>query len=142
VRRLFLCLFILSCFACKHKAVHGITAVCTPDSLIIKGLDGEPIDALGNDSVTTTADWQTLIPIYKMPADTSLKDYQPMQPGQYAIGGENNDEVIFKPDTPFSKGQTYFVRCYDFAQGSSLTDHILRHSKMGQHSYTDLIFKQ
>jgi hypothetical protein len=140
MRTVILFLTIMVLFSCTTKIeAPQITITKTGNNSIkFTGLDQAAIQQLENDS-TSASSWQSVIPVYKMPADTDLKDYQPVQPGKYAIA---DNTVIFTPDTPFVNGQTYFVRYYDFAQGSSLTEHILHHSKMGQHAYTDLIFKQ
>jgi hypothetical protein len=96
------------------------------------------IQSLNSDSVSSSV-WQSLIPVYKMPADTDLKDYQPVQPGKYTV---QDSIVIFTPDTPLKKGQAYFVRYYHYDKGSSLWDHIKDHQKLSSQQYTDLIFKQ
>jgi hypothetical protein len=117
----------------------NVTISKTPNNTIkFSGLDLTMIQALGSDSASTSA-WQSLIPVYKMPADTDLKDYQPVQPGKYAV---QDSSVIFTPDTPLQKGQTYFVRYYHFAQGSTLWQHIKDRRKMSSEPYTDLILKR
>lgn len=115
-----------------------ITISKTPNNSIkFSGLDLSMIQTLGSDSASTSA-WQSLVPVYKMPADTDLKDYQPIQPGKYTT---QDSIVIFTPDTPLQKGHTYFVRYYYFAQGSTLWQHIKDHRKMSAQPYTDLILK-
>ena len=83
--------------------------------------------------------WQSLVPVYKMPADTDLKNYQTAQPGKYIV---KDSVVMFTPDTPFIASQTYFVRYYKFDANNKASDYILGHNKLGSRPYTDLIFKQ
>jgi len=133
--------FALVMFCGCSSAIKSPTIVITktPNNTIkFSGLDQTMIQTLGSDSASASV-WQSLIPVYKMPADTDLKDYQPVQPGKYAV---QDSIVIFTPDTSLQKGQTYFVRYYHFAQGSSLWQHIKDHRKMGGQPYTDLILKQ
>lgn len=83
--------------------------------------------------------WQNLVPVYRMPADTDMKNYQPVQPGQYLL---KDSAVVFTPDTPFVKGQTYFVRNYRLGEGATLMDYIKGRSQPGKVHFIDLIFKQ
>ncbi|MGN6180812.1 MAG: hypothetical protein ACTHNW_16635 [Mucilaginibacter sp.] len=130
-------MFFLGCS--PSVKTHEVTITKTANNTIkFSGLDLTMIQSLGSDSASSSA-WQSLIPVYKMPADTDLKTYQPVQPGKYAV---QDSIVIFTPDTPLQKGQTYFVRYYHFAQGSSLWQHIKAHRKMSSEPYTDLILKQ
>src|ERR1700756_2285004 len=88
------------------KTSHPVTITKTANNAIkFSGLDLTTIQALGGDSATTAA-WQSLIPVYKMPKDTDAKDTQPAQPGKYVV---LDSLVIFTPDTPLQKGQAYFV---------------------------------
>jgi hypothetical protein len=83
--------------------------------------------------------WQNLFPVYRMPADTDMKDFQQPQPGSYHLLGA---AVIFTPDTPFIKGQTYFLRCYQFGEGKSNWDMLKSGKKLGHQAYIDLTFKK
>ncbi|MBS1528571.1 MAG: hypothetical protein JST19_23195, partial [Bacteroidetes bacterium] len=47
-------------------------------SLQISGFDKAVLDDIGRDSSNEA--WQVLLPIYKMPADTEMKDFQNAQP--------------------------------------------------------------
>ena len=119
--------------------ISTVTITKTANNAIkFSGLDLTTIQFLSSDSATSSA-WQSLIPVYKMPADTDLKDYQPVQPGKYTV---QDSVVIFTPDTPFQRGQAYFIRYYHFDKGSSLWGHIKDHQKLNSPHYTDLIFKQ
>jgi len=132
------CLFLLLCFGCGHQpkapAVH--INLVNNRSLKIKGFDFAIISEINRDSIQGA--WQSLIPVYRIPADTDLKDYQPAQPGVYEIV---DSAVVFTPDTPFIKGKTYFVRYYQFGEGRSVTDYIRGRKKFQEMTYKDLIFK-
>ena len=105
-------------------------------SVKISGLDNAVIQDIARDSAG--GNWQALVPVYKMPADTDLKNYQPVQPGTYQI---KDNAVIFTPDTPFMAHQTYFVRYYKFDAGNKVSDFIMGHNRPGSLHYSDLIIK-
>ncbi|WP_184547721.1 hypothetical protein [Mucilaginibacter sp. FT3.2] len=134
-------LFMLFAFGCTgNKSVTSqIKINLSPDkhSLEITGLDPLIVQDINRDSSATN--WQSLVPVFKMPADTDMKNYQPMQPGKYLV---QDSVVTFTPDTPFAKKQTYFVRYYKFDANSKASDFIMGHNKLGSLHYTDLIFKQ
>jgi hypothetical protein len=130
----FLVLFCLSCTSTpKTPSVH-LSLVNNNYSVKFKGLDLTVISEINRDS----AAWQTLLPVYRMPSDTDLKNYQPAQPGTYQL---KDSAIVFTPDTPFSKGQIYFMRFYQFGGGSSPMDFIRGRKKLGNTRYMDLIFK-
>jgi hypothetical protein len=131
-------LLLFLCWGCAGKSdKHAITLTLTNYSSIkLGGLNVAVLNDIDRD--TSARKWQNLFPVYRMPADTTLKDLQPVQPGRYKLV---NNQVSFTPDTPFVKGKTYFMRYYDFAEGGSLLDIILHKNNLGGHPYTDLIFK-
>ena len=133
-----LSLFSIGCSSNQPK-VSNIKITLSPDKRILKitGLDPLIVQDINRDS--SGGNWQSLVPVYKMPADTDLKNYQPTQPGKYAV---KDSVVTFTPDTPFIAEQTYFVRYYKYDANSKATDFILGHNKLGSLHYTDLIFKQ
>lgn len=102
----------------------------------ISGLDNAVMHEINRDSAG--GNWQSLLPVYRMPADTDLKNYQPVQPGTYQI---KDNAVIFTPDTPFMAHQTYFVRYYKFDAGNKVSDFIMGHNRPGSLHYSDLIIK-
>jgi hypothetical protein len=102
----------------------------------ISGLDNAVIHEINRDPAG--GNWQSLLPVYRMPADTDLKNYQPVQPGTYQI---KDNAVIFTPDTPFMAHQTYFVRYYKFDAGNKVSDFIMGHNRPGSLHYSDLIIK-
>jgi hypothetical protein len=131
---------LLTCFcACKSKTANLIKVSLTDSNRSVKftGLDAAIIGEIARDSSNMV--WQSLIPVYKMPADTNMKDEQPTQPGKYAV---NNNAVIFTPDTPFLQHQTYFTRYYQYGEGNSALDYIDHSKKLRQPGYIDLIFKR
>jgi len=130
--------FFLSCSA-NQKTPDDIRIKLAPDkqSIIITGLDMAIVQDINRDSLG--GNWQSLVPVYKMPADTDMKNYQPVQPGKYQV---RDSLVTFTPDTPFTLKQTYFVRYYKFDANSKASDYLMGHNKLGSLHYTDLIFKQ
>ena len=139
MKKIIVWLFPMLCVGCTHQpsapAVH-INLVNNNRSIRFTGLDYAIISEINRDAIPGI--WQSLIPVYRMPADTDLKDYQPLQSGVYQIAGS---AVVFTPDTPFIKGKTYFVRYYQFGEGRSVTDYIRGRKKFQEMTYKDLIFK-
>jgi len=138
IKKRVLILMVL-CLGCsrKHEApAIKVTLADSGRSVEFSGLDYAVISEISRD--TATGLWQGLIPVYRMPADTDVKDYQPVQPGKYEL---RDRAVVFTPDTPFVKGQTYFMRYYQFDGGDDAWDFIKSKKKLGQQHYIDLIFK-
>jgi hypothetical protein len=134
-------LFVMLCFGCNanknSSAPVKINLTADKHSINIVGLDNTIVQDINRDSLG--GNWQSLVPVYKMPADTDLKNYQPAQPGKYIV---KDSIVVFTPDTAFIARQTYFVRYYKFDANTKAADYILGHNKLGSLPYTDLIFKQ
>jgi hypothetical protein len=132
-------LFLLFCLGCGDKAritaIH-ISLTDNKQSLKITGIDSLIMQDINRDTVST---WQSLFAIYRMPADTSLKNYQPVQPGKYQLKG---NAVIFNPDTAFAQQQTYFLRYYNYDGNKSVWDYITGKTRVGQLHYNDVIFKR
>jgi len=128
---------LLFCLACSPKPkippVH-ISLIDIDRSVSFKGLDYAVMHEINRDSGV----WQNLLPVYRMPADTDLKNYQPAQPGTYRL---KDSAIVFTPDTPFANGQTYFMRYYQFGEGNTAMDFIKGRKKLGNTQYIDLIFK-
>ena len=131
-------LFVLSCFACSQKPkapeIH-ISLINNNHSVKFIGLDNAIVSEINRDTVRDV--WQTLLPVYKMPADTDLKNYQPVQPGAYTV---KDSAVVFTPDTPFVKGYTYFMR-YHLFKGENIWDYIQRKKRLGNVQHIDLDIK-
>jgi hypothetical protein len=105
-------------------------------TLKISGPDASILGEIQRDSIPGL--WQSLIPVYRMPADTDLKDYQPPQPGIYSL---QDSIVVFKPDTPFVKGRAYFIRYYHYDETKSIWDMVKNKQKLGSQPHNDLVFK-
>jgi hypothetical protein len=133
---LFLVFFCLGCTSQHNKTNITITLIDSNHSLSIKGFDKAIIADIARD--TETGVWQSLLPVYKMPVDTDLKDFQVVQPGQYSV---RDSVVVFKPDTPFKKGQAYFLRYYQHDKNTDAWQFIRDKKRPGASTYTDLIFK-
>ncbi|MEO8884646.1 MAG: hypothetical protein ABI367_01195 [Mucilaginibacter sp.] len=134
-------LLLVSCMvlSCTPKtdapAIH-ISLIDSGNTLKITGLNYAIMQDVNRDS---SNGWQNLLQVYRMPADTDMKDYQPMQPGSYAI---KDSAIIFKPDTPFAKHQLYFMRWYRYSSTADIWGFIKGKRQPGKTPYTDLIFKQ
>jgi len=133
-------IILLLAIGCKHKdsvPAIQIRLIDSNKTLKISGLDYAIIQDINRDTITNV--WQNLIQIYRIPADTDMKDFQPIQPGKYMV---KDSAVVFMPDTPFDAHQTYFMRYYQYDKGSTAWDYIKNHQKPGKKQYQDLIFKQ
>jgi hypothetical protein len=130
-------ILLLLFFACKPKheaSIVRISLTNSNQSVKFKGLDYAILSEIGRD--TTSGIWENLLPVYRLPADTELKNYQPVQHGLYKL---KDSAIIFTPDTPFVKGQTYFMRYYQF-KGENVWDYIKRKKRLGEAQYFDLTF--
>ncbi|WP_374950397.1 hypothetical protein [Mucilaginibacter sp.] len=139
-KRISVCLILYTAFACtpaKHPATVQISLINNKQSVQFKGLDYAVMREIGRDS--SAQEWQSLIPVYRMPQDTDMKNYQPEQPGRYQI---KDSAVVFTPDTPFAAGRVYFVRNYRLGEGATLADYLKGRTQPGRTRFTDLIFKQ
>ena len=132
-----LLLLLLSCTPKPRPNTITISLTNNKQSLQFKGLDKAVIGEVSRDTIGEG--WKGLVPVYRMPADTDMKNYQPGQPGKYQLV---DSTVVFTPDTPFATGQTYFVRWYHFDRGITSADYLKGGKRLGQTQFTDLIFKQ
>jgi|GEM_PF-389337 len=134
-------LLVILAFGCTTKpqpdASISIALTTNKQALIFKGLDAAIMNEIARDSAGSG--WQSLVPVYRMPADTDMKTFQPVQPGKYLV---QDSVVVFTPDTPFVKGQTYFVRWYRYNRQADANSYIKGSRQLGQTQFTDLIFKQ
>jgi hypothetical protein len=133
-------LFLMLCLGCTHgpkqAAVH-ITLINNNQSIKFTGLDYAIISEISRDTVQGI--WQGLLPVYGMPADTDMKDYQKPLPGLYRL---KDSAIVFTPNTPFVKNQTYFARYFEFDDKNSTWDFIKGKKKLGKTPFIDLIFRQ
>jgi len=128
--------FCISCSSEPQAPVIHVNMMSDRKSVKISGLDNAIMQEIARDSVS--AAWESLLPVYRMPVDTDLKNYQPVQPGTYHV---KDKAVIFVPDTPFTAHQRYFVRYYKFDAGSKVTDFVTGRNRPGSLHYSDLEFK-
>ena len=127
-------LLSLGCSRANNKSIK-ISLENNRTAIKFKGLNYAVISEINRDSALSH--WQSLIPVYKLPADTELRDYQLPQPGKYAIA---DSALVFTPDTPFIKGKRYFLRYYKFGQDESSWDLIKGTKKPGTATFTDFNF--
>lgn len=133
-------LLILACIGCTTKTNAPMLYIeldSGKQSLKITGLNYDIVQDINRD--TATNKWQRLISVYRIPVDTEMKDFQPIQPGKYLV---KNNTIFFTPDTPFVQQQTYFVRYYHYDEDRSVWGFIKGQRRAGKVNYTDLIFKQ
>jgi hypothetical protein len=131
-------LVVILCTGCSNhpKAVEvNISLTDSNHSLKIAGFDKLIIADIGRD--TNNEAWESLLPVYKMPADTDMKDYQNVQPGKYEV---RDSVVIFTPDTAFKKGQAYFLRYFRHDDGISAWQLVREKKRPGSMIYKDLVF--
>jgi hypothetical protein len=133
-------LIMLLYFGCRNKQIATVSVHLSQfndhKSLRITGISQAILNDIDRDSVKN---WESLFAIYRLPADTDMKDYQPIQPGRYRL---MDSSLVFTPDTPFVKRQSYFLRYYNYADNKTLWDYLKGKTTKGQLHYTDLIFKQ
>jgi len=122
----------------NHKPGLNVRVALTDSdhSVTISGFDKEIINDIAQNSADSA--WQALLPIYKMPADTDMKDFQSAQPGKYSV---KDSLVVFTPDTPFRKGQVYFLRSFDYSQAKDAWAFVREQKQKGSIGHKDLLFK-
>src|SRR4051812_4739432 len=99
--------FLLLLFtACKSKSANTITISVNQKTVQVKGIPATELYGLESDTISQRA-WQSLFPVFKLPADTDLRNYQSPVAGRYSLSG---DVILFTPDTAFAKDSTYFAR--------------------------------
>jgi len=128
--------FCVGCIAKPPDTAIKIELINHHKTLKISGLNKLIMQDIAND---TTNHFESLVPVYRMPADTEMKNYQPIQPGRYQF---KNNTLTFTPDTPFLNHQTYFVRYYQYGGDQTIWAFIKGKKSPGKLVFTDLIFKQ
>jgi hypothetical protein len=139
MKRTLLFFFLLG-LGCTHKPKTPVVHISLSDnnsSVKFTGLDASIMGDISRD--TASGIWQNLLPVYRTPADTDMKDYQPVQHGRYQV---KDSSIVFTPDTPFTKGHTYFMRYYKFAGGDDTWEIIKGKKKLRGLKYVDLVFKE
>ncbi|MBB3057155.1 hypothetical protein [Mucilaginibacter gotjawali] len=128
--------FFLGCAGRPDSTAVRISLVNNNRSIRFKGLDPAIMGEVSRNA--SPAVWENLIPVYRMPADTDLKDYQPIQHGVYQV---KDSVIVFTPDTPFVKGHTYFLRYFRFEGGTKPWDFIGGKKKLGSVPHQDLVVR-
>lgn len=131
-------LMLMVCVGCSNHPKPVDVKISLTDSnhsLKIAGFDKLIIADIGRD--TNNEAWESLLPVYKMPADTDMKDYQNVQPGKYTV---KDSIVVFTPDTAFKKGQPYFLRYTQHNEGTNAWQYIKQKKRPGSVIYKDLVF--
>ncbi len=138
MKNLTLYLIVLFCWGCSHPSNEtniAIRFINHNKTIKISGFDKAIVAEIGRDSNNNV--WQNLLPIYKMPTDSEMKDFQNIQLGKYNVA---DGEVSFTPDTPFLKGRFYFLRQYQYDKNKNAWHYITDKSKIGTLRYKDLTF--
>ncbi|MCJ8211952.1 hypothetical protein MUY27_19695 [Mucilaginibacter sp. RS28] len=131
-------LFMVCCGCGLKKAPSALNAsVVNTHTVIISFGDKNQLSDFKQDAFSNES-WQKLLPVYKMPADTDMKDFQEPQPGKYLL---RDNAVVFTPDTPLVKGQRYFVRLYQFADQESAFDILKTRWKGRRPQYAEKTFR-
>lgn len=132
-------LFLFCLVSCQSKTANTINISVDKKQGAVKitGIDIIALQGIKRDSITTEA-WQSLFPVYAMPTDTGLRNYQRPVPGHYIL---TNSVLLFTPDTPFTGGRTYFARYYRYDRSINAIDLLLHRRVLGRGTYMELIFK-
>ncbi len=134
-----LCLLFCICLGCAKKPAQSAlkVTVISATTISITNIDNNLLANTRQDTIAN-AQWQSLLPVYHMPADTDMMDYQNPQPGKYTI---KNNRIIFSADTPFRKGQSYFARFYHFQDDSNIWTLLKGNWKQHTSQYKECVFK-
>jgi len=135
MKKFCLVLFVVCVGCSKPEPVLVKTELVSPGTTLkITGPNSTILnDIVRGDSIGLNV----LFPVYIMPVDTGMKDFQEPQPGKYRLKG---GEVFFTPDTPFKKKKTYFLRYYSYALSGDVWEIIKNKRPKGKPPYTDYTF--
>ncbi|WP_426669589.1 hypothetical protein ACPPVU_25660 [Mucilaginibacter sp. McL0603] len=138
MRRIGLYLLLVISIGCTKKQAKlnlTINLIDSNRSVKISGFDKAVIADIARDTANNIG--QSLLPVYKMPADTDMKDYQQEQPGKYKFA---DTSVVFTPDTPFKRKQAYFLRYYPHNESEDAWQYIRDKKRPGTLGHKDLVF--
>ncbi|MBS1503483.1 MAG: hypothetical protein JST32_15550 [Bacteroidetes bacterium] len=135
ISRLAIVIVLIGCSSHQSQNI-AVNLSYSNRSLQISGFNKAVIDDIARDS--SDGAWHVLLPVYKMPADTEMKDFQNAQPGKYKVTG---NAIIYTPDTPFVKDQVYFLRAFDYSGARNAWDFIRKQKQKGSARHKDLLFK-
>jgi hypothetical protein len=136
-----LCFFVIALVSChsplaNHNNKVNIRLSTDSQTVYISGLEYAILHDLKADTLNNQG-LQSLFAVYRMPADTDMKDLQKHQPGKYTV---TDTAIIFKPDAAFAKHRQYFVRYYGGPVANSQTEVFQSKAKLeGQH-FKEVIF--
>jgi hypothetical protein len=130
-----LCFICLGCVKKPGQQQLKVN-VLNANTISFSNIDYNTLANLRQDSLNLSG-WQAILPVYRMPADTDMKDYLQAQPGKYAF---NKDVLIFSADTPFQTHRQYFARYYHLHDDSNVWDLIKGKWKRGTPQYVEYVF--
>jgi hypothetical protein len=130
-----LCFILAGCAKKPAQQQLSVRVVGTNEAKFA-GIDYNILSNLSQDSLGL-AQWQAILPVYKMPADTDMMDFMPPQPGKYKLV---KDALVFVADTPFQKNTKYFARYYQLHDNSNAWDLMKGKWKNGAPKYTECVF--
>lgn len=128
-------LYFCSCTSGRHTPIS--VRVVDPHTVAFSHIDYNLLANLQRDTLTTDQ-WQRLLPVYRMPADTDMKDFSNPQPGKYRI---KDSLVIFTPDTPLHKNTAYFARYYQYNNTGDAWKILKTKWKTRTPQYTECVFR-
>lgn len=94
----------LSCNTSDNKSLQ-IRFAKDSASILISNIDEASLLKLKN-NIKTDSSYQKLVSVLETPADDDSTSMEREWPGKLTM---KEDEVVFKPDSPFLKGKTYLV---------------------------------
>ncbi len=130
-----LCFILVGC-AKKPNQQQLSVKVTSANVVEFAGIDYNILSNLSQDSLSLPQ-WQAILPVYKMPADTDMMDFVSPQPGKYKL---IKDALEFVADTPFQKNTKYFARYYKLHDDSNAWDLMKGKWKNGAPKYTECVF--
>jgi hypothetical protein len=136
-----LCFFVIVLASCHSPSAGyndkvNIRLSTDSQTVYISGLEYAILHDLKTNTLNAEG-LQSLFAVYRMPADTDMKDLQKQQPGKYTV---TDTVIMFKPDTAFAKHQQYFVRYYGGPVADGRVQVFQSKAKLeGQH-YKEIVF--
>ncbi|NCD69480.1 hypothetical protein [Mucilaginibacter agri] len=130
-----LCLICCGCVKKDNQQAFGVK-VMGANAIGFNNVDYNALANLQQDSLTT-AQWQAILPVYRMPADSDMKDFQQPQPGRYQL---KDSTLVFLADTPFRQHSRYFARYYRLHDDSNVWTLLKGKWKHSTPQYTECTF--
>ena len=82
--------------------------------------------------------WSNFFAVYEESKDPEMRDFQSAISGTYRI---EKERIMFRPDSVFGKGRSYFSRCYTKSLLRSPEDILSSGKLSAADSYIELRFK-